>query len=164
MSSARHWLARCSPYLTKLNRVCLINMICGNPLRTRLNILVLLLMLLDSLSLSILLSRVSFFHLDFITTMLPELPGLPQKAWIGLKFKLRDTQWVDNSPVAYLNFNPLLHGQLRPIFINASVHLLWKFESYIIDHKELVIWPKHLRNIQKIFCAAFVACYKLYRE
>ncbi|XP_016331932.1 lymphocyte antigen 75-like isoform X1 [Sinocyclocheilus anshuiensis] len=56
---------------------------------------------------------------DFITTMLPELPGQPQKVWIGLKFKLHDTQWVDNSPVAYLNFNPLLHGQLRPIFINT---------------------------------------------
>lgn len=63
-------------------------------------------------------------HLDFITTMLPKLPEQPLKIWIGLKFKLHETQWVDNSPVAYLNFNPLLHGQLRPIYINASLHLL----------------------------------------
>lgn len=164
MSSARHWLARCSPYLTKLNRVCLINIICGNPLRTFEYFSTLSNVAWLYLSLSIFLSRVSFLHLDFITTMLPELPGSPQKAWIGLKFKLHDTQWVDNSPVAYVNFNPLLHGQIRPIFINASVHLLWKFESYIIDHKDLEIWPKHLRNIDKIFCAAFVACYRLYRE
>ncbi|XP_051528122.1 lymphocyte antigen 75 isoform X2 [Myxocyprinus asiaticus] len=55
---------------------------------------------------------------DFITTLLPMLPGQPQKVWIGLKFKLHDTQWVDKLPVTYLNFNPLLHGQLRPMFIN----------------------------------------------
>uniref|UniRef100_A0A672SJR1 Lymphocyte antigen 75 n=1 Tax=Sinocyclocheilus grahami TaxID=75366 RepID=A0A672SJR1_SINGR len=58
---------------------------------------------------------------DFITTLLPELPGQPQKVWIGLKIYLHDIQWVDNSPLEYLNFNPLLHGQIRPIFINANL-------------------------------------------
>ncbi|XP_043107956.1 lymphocyte antigen 75 isoform X2 [Puntigrus tetrazona] len=56
---------------------------------------------------------------DFITTMLAKLPGQPRKVWIGLKFKHHDIQWVDSSPVVYQNFNPLLHGQLRPIFINT---------------------------------------------
>ncbi|XP_072516907.1 lymphocyte antigen 75 [Salminus brasiliensis] len=53
---------------------------------------------------------------DFITTL---LPGQPQKLWIGLKLRLHDTQWVDKSDVTYLNFNPLLHGQLRPMYINT---------------------------------------------
>ncbi|XP_076880757.1 LOW QUALITY PROTEIN: lymphocyte antigen 75 [Brachyhypopomus gauderio] len=52
---------------------------------------------------------------DFITSL---LPGRPQKLWIGLKLRLHDTLWVDSSPVTYLNFNPLLHGQLRPMYIN----------------------------------------------
>uniref|UniRef100_A0A8B9J9R7 Lymphocyte antigen 75 n=1 Tax=Astyanax mexicanus TaxID=7994 RepID=A0A8B9J9R7_ASTMX len=51
---------------------------------------------------------------DFITTL---LPGLPRKLWIGLKLRQHDTQWVDKSDVKYLNFNPLLHGQLRPMYI-----------------------------------------------
>uniref|UniRef100_A0A672L463 Lymphocyte antigen 75-like n=1 Tax=Sinocyclocheilus grahami TaxID=75366 RepID=A0A672L463_SINGR len=75
---------------------------------------------------------------DFITTMLPELPGQPQKVWIGLKFKLHDTQWVDNSPVAYLNFNPLLHGQLRPIFINASDSMELCAYMYNDDHSDMM--------------------------
>ncbi|XP_053490898.1 lymphocyte antigen 75 [Ictalurus furcatus] len=48
---------------------------------------------------------------DFITTL---LPGKPKKLWIGLK----DNQWVDNTPVKYHNFNPLIHGQLRLMYIN----------------------------------------------
>uniref|UniRef100_A0A671PKU3 Lymphocyte antigen 75-like n=1 Tax=Sinocyclocheilus anshuiensis TaxID=1608454 RepID=A0A671PKU3_9TELE len=75
---------------------------------------------------------------DFITTMLPELPGQPQKVWIGLKFKLHDTQWVDNSPVAYLNFNPLLHGQLRPIFINASDSMELCAYMYNDEHSDMM--------------------------
>ncbi|XP_056590497.1 LOW QUALITY PROTEIN: lymphocyte antigen 75 [Triplophysa dalaica] len=55
---------------------------------------------------------------DFITTLFPKFEAQPKKVWIGLKFKLRETQWVDNSPVSYRNFNPLLHGQLRTVFIN----------------------------------------------
>uniref|UniRef100_A0A672L2A6 Lymphocyte antigen 75-like n=1 Tax=Sinocyclocheilus grahami TaxID=75366 RepID=A0A672L2A6_SINGR len=77
---------------------------------------------------------------DFITTMLPELPGQPQKVWIGLKFKLHDTQWVDNSPVAYLNFNPLLHGQLRPIFINTFEQDSMELCAYMYndDHSDMM--------------------------
>ncbi|KAL6469196.1 hypothetical protein MHYP_G00227200 [Metynnis hypsauchen] len=53
---------------------------------------------------------------DFVTTL---MPGQPPKLWIGLKLRLHDTQWMDKSPVTYLNFNPLLHGQQRPVFINT---------------------------------------------
>lgn len=53
---------------------------------------------------------------DFITTL---LPGKPKKLWIGLK----DNRWVDNTSVNYHNFNPLIHGQLRLMHINASVPL-----------------------------------------
>ncbi|TRY88118.1 hypothetical protein DNTS_031498 [Danionella cerebrum] len=38
---------------------------------------------------------------DFITTLLPKLPDEPQKVWIGLKFKLPDSQWADGSPQYY---------------------------------------------------------------
>lgn len=51
---------------------------------------------------------------DFITTLLPRKP---KKLWIGLK----DNHWVDNTPVKYHNFNPLIHGQLRLMYINVSV-------------------------------------------
>ncbi|XP_062383151.1 lymphocyte antigen 75 [Sardina pilchardus] len=49
---------------------------------------------------------------DFITTL------LPQRTWIGLKLKLNHMQWVDNTPVDYLNFHPLVHGQYRRMHIN----------------------------------------------
>ncbi|XP_051531593.1 lymphocyte antigen 75-like isoform X3 [Myxocyprinus asiaticus] len=77
---------------------------------------------------------------DFITTLLPQLPGQPQKIWIGLKFKLHDIQWVDNSPVTYLNFNPLLHGQLRPIFINTFEQDSMELCAYMYndDHSDIM--------------------------
>uniref|UniRef100_A0A8C7D525 Lymphocyte antigen 75 n=1 Tax=Oncorhynchus kisutch TaxID=8019 RepID=A0A8C7D525_ONCKI len=52
---------------------------------------------------------------DFVTSL---LPAQPRKTWIGLKLKQQDPEWVDDSPVSYLNFNPLLHGLRRPILIN----------------------------------------------
>ncbi|KAM6979937.1 lymphocyte antigen 75 [Aplochiton taeniatus] len=52
---------------------------------------------------------------DFITTL---LPALPVKTWIGLKLKTTNSEWVDHSPVSFLNFNPLLHGMLRPMLID----------------------------------------------
>uniref|UniRef100_A0A4W5QQ66 Lymphocyte antigen 75 n=1 Tax=Hucho hucho TaxID=62062 RepID=A0A4W5QQ66_9TELE len=52
---------------------------------------------------------------DFVTSLLPKQP---QKTWIGLKLKQQDPEWVDDSPVSYLNFNPLLHGLLRPVLVN----------------------------------------------
>uniref|UniRef100_A0A667Y6Z5 Lymphocyte antigen 75 n=1 Tax=Myripristis murdjan TaxID=586833 RepID=A0A667Y6Z5_9TELE len=54
---------------------------------------------------------------DFITTLLPEMEKI-EKIWIGLKLKTEDPQWMDESPVSFVNFNPLLHGMLRPIRVN----------------------------------------------
>ncbi|XP_016381640.1 lymphocyte antigen 75-like [Sinocyclocheilus rhinocerous] len=77
---------------------------------------------------------------DFITTLLPELPGQPQKVWIGLKIYLHGIQWVDNSPLEYLNFNPLLHGQTRPIFINSFEQDTMEICAYMYndDHSDLM--------------------------
>ncbi|XP_010884822.2 lymphocyte antigen 75 isoform X2 [Esox lucius] len=52
---------------------------------------------------------------DFVTSL---LPGQPEKTWIGMKLKMREPKWVDDSPVSYINYNPLLHGMLRPMQIN----------------------------------------------
>uniref|UniRef100_A0A674DTW8 Lymphocyte antigen 75 n=1 Tax=Salmo trutta TaxID=8032 RepID=A0A674DTW8_SALTR len=52
---------------------------------------------------------------DFVTSLLPEQP---QKTWIGLKLKQQEPEWVDDSPVSYLNFNPLLHGLFRPMLLH----------------------------------------------
>ncbi|KAI4900585.1 hypothetical protein NFI96_017269 [Prochilodus magdalenae] len=76
---------------------------------------------------------------DFVTTL---LMGQPQKVWIGLKLRLHDTQWMDNTPVTYINFNPLLHGQQRPMFINASTFEQERLElcAYMINdaHSDLL--------------------------
>ncbi|KAL1021872.1 hypothetical protein UPYG_G00019130 [Umbra pygmaea] len=52
---------------------------------------------------------------DFVTSL---SLGLPEKNWIGLKYKKKAAQWVDATPVSYVNYNPLLHGQLRPMVID----------------------------------------------
>lgn len=77
---------------------------------------------------------------DFITTLLPKLPNQPRKVWIGLKFKRPDTQWVDNSPIEYLNFNPLLHGQFRSIFINPFEQDQLELCAYMYndDHSDMM--------------------------
>lgn len=53
---------------------------------------------------------------DFITSL---LPSLPQRTWIGLKLKFHEMEWADNSPVNYINFHPLVHGQYRRMHINT---------------------------------------------
>jgi hypothetical protein len=58
---------------------------------------------------------------DFVTSL---LPAQPRKTWIGLKLKQQDPEWVDDSPVSYLNINPLLHGLRRPMLVNVSSHSL----------------------------------------
>ncbi|KAM4630009.1 lymphocyte antigen 75 isoform 2-T2 [Polymixia lowei] len=55
---------------------------------------------------------------DFVTTLLLDMPER-QNTWIGLKLKPDDPEWVDKSPVSFLNFNPLLHGMLRPLRVNT---------------------------------------------
>uniref|UniRef100_A0A7N8XFD9 Lymphocyte antigen 75 n=1 Tax=Mastacembelus armatus TaxID=205130 RepID=A0A7N8XFD9_9TELE len=56
--------------------------------------------------------------LDFITTLLPEMTG-KQTIWIGLKISHSLPEWVDKSPVNYLNFNHLILGKHRNVIINV---------------------------------------------
>ncbi|XP_030627234.1 lymphocyte antigen 75 [Chanos chanos] len=68
---------------------------------------------------------------DFITTL---LSGQQQSnLWIGLKLKPHETQWVDNSPVKYLNFNPLLQGQIRHIYINPFEEGRFELCAYMLN-------------------------------
>lgn len=57
--------------------------------------------------------------LDFITTLLPSMTYV-DRVWIGLKIKRDVPEWVDQSPVRYINFNPLLLGMHKSIKINVS--------------------------------------------
>ncbi|KAM3625849.1 uncharacterized protein V6R79_018552 [Siganus canaliculatus] len=54
---------------------------------------------------------------DFITTLLPSMSKM-KRIWIGLKIRHLNPEWMDESSVNYLNFNPLILGMHRAIPIN----------------------------------------------
>ncbi|XP_061133467.1 lymphocyte antigen 75 [Syngnathus typhle] len=54
---------------------------------------------------------------DFITSLLPRMKDMGG-IWVGLKLKRNKLEWVDNSPVNYINFHPLLGGMLKAINVN----------------------------------------------
>ncbi|KAL6112891.1 ly75 [Pungitius sinensis] len=55
---------------------------------------------------------------DFLTTLLPQMRNM-DRIWIGLKINQGNPEWVDQSPVDYVNINPLVLGMHRDIKVNT---------------------------------------------
>ncbi|XP_055010415.1 lymphocyte antigen 75 isoform X2 [Boleophthalmus pectinirostris] len=54
---------------------------------------------------------------DFITSILATRTDM-NFTWLGLRLRPNQQKWVDDSSVSFVNFNPLLHGMVKPITIN----------------------------------------------
>lgn len=56
---------------------------------------------------------------DFITTLLPRMTNM-DRIWIGLRIHPNNMEWIDQSSVSYVHFNPLLLGMQRSVKVNVS--------------------------------------------
>lgn len=70
---------------------------------------------------------------DFITTLLPRMTNM-DRIWIGLKIHLRDMEWLDQSPVEYVNFNPLLVGMQRVVRVNSFDPESFDFCAFMMNN------------------------------
>lgn len=79
--------------------------------------------------------------LDFITTLLPSMTNV-DRIWIGLQLTHEKSEWIDQSPVNYVNFNPLLVGMHRSVKINvSSPPIRWQLHHSIITHSSVCFPP-----------------------
>ncbi|XP_036401558.1 lymphocyte antigen 75 [Megalops cyprinoides] len=81
---------------------------------------------------------------DFISS----LSDQPNKSWIGLRSSNQEWEWVDDSPVTFSNFNPLLHGQLRLMPVNILDP----------DHMALCVFMYHGPNAAMMGSWDFSSC------
>lgn len=79
--------------------------------------------------------------LDFLNTLLPSMRNV-DRIWIGLKLTHEKSEWIDQSPVNYVNFNPLLVGMHRFVKINvSSPPNCWKLHHSIITYPSFCFPP-----------------------
>ncbi|XP_061743336.1 lymphocyte antigen 75 [Nerophis ophidion] len=55
---------------------------------------------------------------DFVSSLLPTMKDM-SGIWVGLKLKRYKLEWVDQTPVEYVNFHPLLQGMHKAIRVDS---------------------------------------------